>query len=620
LRTYFRNYYGEEFALALLPPVPEGSEAALPSPISGAGYSDGDVTDATLEKARPVSGSNCWVVGPGKTAEGYAILASDPHVELFAPSSWYQVHLRGGDIDVIGINFPGLPAIPIGHNRRVSWGASNMPFDTQDYTLLRVKGSDPVRYQWGNEWLEFEIEDVRISCKSKGGVEVQDHKRLLSKAGFVVHKGTYYLALRWTGSEANDDLTPLMDLMRMESADDLSDALAHFNCAPQNFVAADIDGHITQVFAGKVPVRENHTGLISMYGVDGPTWAGMIGTNDMPVIIDPPKGYIAHANNLPEYCIGTACGNFKAPYIFRRLCELLETDEPIDVEYVRPYIFRRLCELLETDEPIDVEYVREMQMDVYSEFAKKYVEYIMEIAPEVDEPAENVALALKLLSDWDYAETEDSSATTLFHEWFVLFTEDIFRDVMNSSSYAYYEDSTHAMDGILDALLRGEGNPLIFRDLTPDDAAEIAINALGKAVVMLNERYGEGPDEWRWGHVHHTKFKHPSGVDFLLGGGEYPDRGSRYTIKVADFFNSERYISTFGVSYRQVVEMRPDDIRGMWILPPGNHGSSLSPHYRDQVGMWLAGELAPMWFYEDDVRENCVLAAILSPGGDGRDE
>jgi acyl-homoserine lactone acylase PvdQ len=50
------------------------------------------------------------------------------------------------------------------------------------------------------------------------------------------------------------------------------------------------------------------------------------------------------------------------------------------------------------------------------------------------------------------------------------------------------------------------------------------------------------------------------------------------------------------------------------VLPPGNHGLPLSPHYRDQVQMWLDGDYAPMYFYEKDVDANCELVGRLVKG------
>eukprot|EP00665_Eupelagonemidae_sp_cell47_P007449 gene7449-4842_t len=34
-------------------------------------------------------GSNCWVVGPGKSASGAALVAGDPHLALQVPGQWY---------------------------------------------------------------------------------------------------------------------------------------------------------------------------------------------------------------------------------------------------------------------------------------------------------------------------------------------------------------------------------------------------------------------------------------------------------------------------------------------------------------------------------------------------
>jgi len=593
LRTHIAQYYNKDIAYAMLPPVPQGSLANISTLNVNSGTEPKDTVSAKPPDSRPeVNGSNCWVVGPAKTRDGYPILASDPHLELFAPSTWYQVHLVSPGINVIGVTFPGVPIIAIGHNRRVAWGVSNLPFDVQDYTTLKVSSLHPGKYLWGDEWLDFVVQEepIRVGKGEKG--EVRNYRRLLSEAGFVMYTGTDYTALRWTGSTPNDDLTPLFDLMYLGSALDLRDALADFNCSPQSFTAADIDGHIVQVLAGEIPVRGKYDGLVSASGSEKPEWDSFIGTMDFPYEVDPLAGYLAHANNLPDVCYGLGCGDFKVPYSYKRISELIETGTPVDVDYI--------CR---------------MQMDVVNPFAKGYVEYILRAGACAEKPSGNLSLALSLLGDWDYDEIEDSSGATLFHEWFIIFTGKLFEGIISPATYELYQNYTHAIDLVVQPLLKGESNPLLFPNVTPEGLRKLALDCLEAAVDTLDRRYGNGPEQWQWGKVHHTNFKHPSGVEFMLGAGDYPDRGSRYTIKVADFFNEERYESTFGVSYRQVVEMRPDDIRGWWVLPPGNHGSSLSPHYRDQVEMWLKGEYFPMYFYEKDVKDNCKLAVILTPKG-----
>jgi len=56
-------------------------------------------------------GSNNWVIGPRRTRSGGALLANDPHLDLQMPSVWYEQRLCGGDLDVRGFTFPGVPGV-----------------------------------------------------------------------------------------------------------------------------------------------------------------------------------------------------------------------------------------------------------------------------------------------------------------------------------------------------------------------------------------------------------------------------------------------------------------------------------------------------------------------------
>ena len=56
-------------------------------------------------------GSNSWVVDGSKTISGKPILSNDPHLGMIQPSIWYEMHLNGGDFNVSGVTFPGIPFI-----------------------------------------------------------------------------------------------------------------------------------------------------------------------------------------------------------------------------------------------------------------------------------------------------------------------------------------------------------------------------------------------------------------------------------------------------------------------------------------------------------------------------
>ena len=80
-------------------------------------------------------GSNNWVVDGTRTASGKPLLANDPHLGTRVPSTWYLAHMSAPDFDVIGATLPGAPAVALGRNRFIAWGATNVAADVEDLYL-----------------------------------------------------------------------------------------------------------------------------------------------------------------------------------------------------------------------------------------------------------------------------------------------------------------------------------------------------------------------------------------------------------------------------------------------------------------------------------------------------
>ena len=115
-------------------------------------------------------GSNNWVVAPGLTTTGGALLANDPHLGISMPSIWYLNGLHCAPVtdacpyDVAGASFPGVPAVALGHNARIAWGATNAGPDVQDLFLEQADPADPTRYLFDGESRPFETrtEEIRV--------------------------------------------------------------------------------------------------------------------------------------------------------------------------------------------------------------------------------------------------------------------------------------------------------------------------------------------------------------------------------------------------------------------------------------------------------------------------
>ena len=112
------------------------------------------------QAARAGPASNAWAVSGAHTASRRPLLAGDPHLEFSLPSAWYMVHLRGPRLNVSGVSLPGLPGVLIGHNDRIAWSITSLPFDTQD---LYVEKLDPStgRYEFRGQ-----MEQARAEAES----------------------------------------------------------------------------------------------------------------------------------------------------------------------------------------------------------------------------------------------------------------------------------------------------------------------------------------------------------------------------------------------------------------------------------------------------------------------
>ncbi len=120
---------------------------------------------------------------------GMPLLANDMHLLLALPSIWYENHLVGGDINVTGVTFPGIPGVVSGHNGHVAWGYTNGFPDVQDLYMERLRrtetgGQARVQYEFQGEWLDAEVSQEEI--KVKGGETVVEEV-IITRHGPIIN-------------------------------------------------------------------------------------------------------------------------------------------------------------------------------------------------------------------------------------------------------------------------------------------------------------------------------------------------------------------------------------------------------------------------------------------------
>lgn len=527
-------------------------------------------------------GSNNWAVAGSRTRSGSPLLASDPHLPVRNPAVWYQTHLVGPDgMDVIGVTFPGVPGIMVGHNRDIAWGVTNLNPDVQDIFVEKVSPDSPDLFLYKDAWEQ--AEHIREEIRVRGGQTVV-HEVLVTRHGPVIVQGkNIALSLRWTALEATTDIAAVMSYCRARSWSEFRSALARFHAPAQNFVVACQDGTIAWRGNGHIPVRRKGDGQAPVPGWTGEyDWAGYIPFEQLPESVNPPEGYLTTANHdvtPPGY-----------PY-------------HLGAGFSPSYRFDRISERLRGATDLTVEKFHELQVECVNLQARTLLQLLLGLVQEglrSGGQPQNLnhteKQALLMISGWDCDEQQGAPEAALWHHWYQFLMEGIFRPQMGLALYDQFLCSGMPLqmtDRLIRQVAEGGDSRWLSRE-GADGLAVIAVRAYRRAVALLAAKQGPHPERWRWGREHTLRFEHPLtiGASFLrpiFNVGPFPVGGSATTVNNQGYSQLSPFRVTIAASWRQVVDLaRPEESRD--ILVPGQSGHPLSPHHADQVSHYLKGQ------------------------------
>jgi penicillin amidase len=316
-------------------------------------------------RARPEStiGSNHWGVTAERSATGHPILANDPHLGLDMPSTFYETHLVveddpfEGPMNVNGITFPGVPAVILGQNETITWGATTNPMDVTDTFADRLWRGNPgcpvtLCIESGGELHPVDVELVGYLANQPGDgvpdnvrpaqvpfesgfvfsvpfrsfgpvINVEDPSIILGTPG-----STTALVLQFTGFHATREVHTFRAWNRARDLQAFEDGLRSFDFGSQNWLYADRDGNLAYFTSAELPLRADlEAGQVAGVppyfirdGVSGDAnWVpdparsqgqaipfAVLPEDEMPHVVNPRNGFVANANNDPA---GTTLDN-----------------------------------------------------------------------------------------------------------------------------------------------------------------------------------------------------------------------------------------------------------------------------------------------------------------------
>lgn len=553
-------------------------------------------------------GSNNWVVDGTMTASGKPLLANDPHLGTHVPSLWYLAHLSAGSFEVIGATMPGAPAVAIGRNRHIAWGETNVGADVQDFYRERL---DPtgraVEFRGTLEPLRIVSEEITVKGRPPVRVDVRltRHGPLVSDAINANMKATpdralseplEPLAFRWTALDEEDQtLAAFLRLNEARNWTEFTAALERFVVPAQNFVYADVDGHIGYYLAGRVPIRASGDGSQPTPGWSGEAeWIGWIPFEELPHASDPPAHFIVTANHRPSPA---------------------DSRHVIGLEYPEPFRAQRITDLLAGRRGLTADDFRRMQADTISLHAVTLLPVLLQ---EIESPNEEDRQALEILRAWDHDARGDSAAAAIFQAWFLRLAPVIAGDELGARIAGSYDGRfSYITRFVTDTLKRGDS---VWCDdvTTPaqEECRQAVLRALREALASLGQRLGRDMRHWRWDGVHRAVFPH-QGLDAVgmlrpLLGRSIPNGGDWSTINVGPVATDRPYEQRSVPGYRQIIDLSAQN-DSRFLDAVGQSGHPLSSRYDDFLTDWQAVQHRPMRMDRAEIERDATGRLQLVP-------
>lgn len=526
-----------------------------------------------------MNGSNNWVVGKSKTANGKPILCNDPHLGLRLPSIWYEIQLSMPDYNVYGVSLPGSPAVIIGFNQDISWGVTNASRDVLDWYSVEFQDESRKAFKHDGKWLPT---NQRLEViKRRFGADFVD-TLVFTMHGPVVYDRNYSdpdsagpidVAMRWAGHDSTNELLTFYGLNTAKNHDDYREAIKNYSCPGQNFIFASKTGDIAITQQGRFPVKWDGQGQFIMDGNDPlHLWQAYIPAAQNPYAKNPERDYLFSANQFSA-----------------------DTTYPYNIDGYYDYTRnQRINSALSGMTNIKIEDMFRLQTDNFNEYAALGLPNMLKAmqGQKLDEAGK---AALKTLSEWNYMNEHDQKGPSLFQAWrdqlYKMIWED---DMLEMPRPAEMPEIYFTMEWIADTVPFKQIDDL--RTPEVEDLPQMAKKAFDAAMIELAE-FEKSNGEYTWQnynnvHVMHlTRQKAFSFYKLPTGGG-------------AGIVNANR--ENTGASWRMVVELGAEP-NAYGVLPGGQSGNPASKHYANSLDNWAAGRYHKLEFMKTPTEQNPAI-------------
>ena len=495
-------------------------------------------------------GSNGFAFNSFKTLDKKSYLNINTHQPLEGPFAWYEAHINSDEgWNMLGGLFPGLPLPVIGTNENLGWTHTYNYPDMNDVFQLVINPKNKNQYKLDGSWENFEIKNIKLKVKSILGLKIKVKRKIIwSKFGPVIKNKKGYFAFF---SQSLNNISAIEQWLKMNKAanfNEFEEALKLLGIPRFNIVYADREDNIFYMSNARLSVRDNSINWRNL--VIGDTSSLILNKyhpyDDLPKLLNPPSGYIFNTNNSPF-------NSTSKEY------NLIEEDYNSTFSYREKENNRslRFMEIIKDYDKVNFDDFKKIKYDQKYPDSLAYVGNINKIFT-LNVQDENLSDVHNLIKNWDKGGSYDNLGAaqwSLFYRFILDILSENNLKVTDEISITFFED------------------------------------ALSKTKKHLQKYFNR--------------------IDIVLGDLQKHVRGdvvlpvSGLIDMIAPTYVIENDNGTFrsvsGESYIMLVQYSDSGVEIETVLPYGNSNNNKSPHYTDQMKLYINKKTKKMTLDKDKI-------------------
>ncbi|WP_374612472.1 acylase [Sphingorhabdus sp.] len=253
-----------------------------------------------------MNGSNAWAVAPSRMADGKTWLISNSHQPLEGHVAWYEAVTHSGEgLDMAGALFPGSPFVLLGHNRHLGWtNTVNRPDLVDIYKLVLNEAGDQYRYD--GKWRPLQEKRIWLPVKFGWFTVPIPQTIYRSVHGPVIKNDKGAFAIRYAGIDNVKAVEQYYRNTKATSWEEWTKSMSTGGITGTNFIYADKTGRVAYIYNALFPDRKPGYDYTKILPGDtsAPVWKGPVSFDRFPKVVSPASGFVQNANNTPFLAAG----------------------------------------------------------------------------------------------------------------------------------------------------------------------------------------------------------------------------------------------------------------------------------------------------------------------------